>query len=466
MKKNKKNQYLAKNTFLFAIGNFGSKLISFLLVPIYTNILSTSGYGVLDIINVILTIGLPIITLNISESILRFLLDKDSNKDNILQICYYFSIISIIFSFMLIPIFNLIPEISTHSILIAIYLASSAISGIAMCYIRGVEKIKSYAIISIIKTSFIGILSIVFLVLLHMTIDGYLLAYILSEILAIILCFIFGVSDKKVKLSKPDIYLTKKMVSFSFFLIPNALMWWIINSMDRFMIIPMYGIDANGIYAVSSKVPAMLSIFTNIFNQAWLYSTVKNEQNDKKDSEKYTNYIYSIFFKTIMLVAIILVLIIKPLLNIYVGKSFYTAWIYSIPIIVGTAFSSLGTFISSEYNLHKDSRGFLKSATIGALINLILNYALMSILGVMGAAIATCISFISVFIFRAIDIRKYKKIKYIDRKKIPYIITLITTSISIYINCVFLNILTYTLISILVISYTKLIYKELKKKEA
>ena len=68
-----KNRYLFKNTLIFTLGNFGSKFITFLLVPLYTNTLSTSGYGVLDIINAIIMIGVPIVTLNISESVMRFL---------------------------------------------------------------------------------------------------------------------------------------------------------------------------------------------------------------------------------------------------------------------------------------------------------------------------------------------------------------------------------------------------------
>ena len=76
MKSDLRNKYLLKNTIIFFIGNFGSKILQFLLVPFYTNILSTSEYGTLDLINVINMVLIPLITFNISESIMRFSMDN------------------------------------------------------------------------------------------------------------------------------------------------------------------------------------------------------------------------------------------------------------------------------------------------------------------------------------------------------------------------------------------------------
>ena len=212
-----KNRYLLKNTLIFALGNFGSKLITFLLVPLYTNTLSTSGYGILDIINAIIMIGVPIVTLNISEAVMRFLLDKNSDKEKILGICCNFSLIAIISSFLLCPIFNLFQEISSYSLLLSIYILVTAVSGISLCYIRGIEKLLIFSIISIIKTLIIGIASIIFLVVFKLGINGYLLAYIIAETATILICMFFGIKDYKIRLSRPDKKLIKQMVKFSIF---------------------------------------------------------------------------------------------------------------------------------------------------------------------------------------------------------------------------------------------------------
>ena len=88
MKKNERGKYLAKNTALFALGNIGTKMISFFLVPIYTNALSTSEYGVTDLIASICTVLVPILTCNIGESVMRFALDEDADYDKIMnEVC-------------------------------------------------------------------------------------------------------------------------------------------------------------------------------------------------------------------------------------------------------------------------------------------------------------------------------------------------------------------------------------------
>lgn len=83
---NNRNRYLMKNTIIFTLGNFGSKLISFFLIPLYTNVLTTTEYGVVDLVVTVVTVAVPVLTLNISESVMRFALDKDADKQKITQI--------------------------------------------------------------------------------------------------------------------------------------------------------------------------------------------------------------------------------------------------------------------------------------------------------------------------------------------------------------------------------------------
>ena len=85
MAKNR-SDYLIKNTIIFTMGNLGSKLISFFLVPLYTYALTATEYGVVDLIVTVGTVAVPVLTLNISEAVMRFALDKDADKKKITQI--------------------------------------------------------------------------------------------------------------------------------------------------------------------------------------------------------------------------------------------------------------------------------------------------------------------------------------------------------------------------------------------
>ena len=82
---NKKYNFLFKNTSIFAIGVFGSKLITFFLVPLYTNVLTTEEYGSADLVTTLANIIVPIISLVIYDSVLRFGLSKSENTDSVIK---------------------------------------------------------------------------------------------------------------------------------------------------------------------------------------------------------------------------------------------------------------------------------------------------------------------------------------------------------------------------------------------
>lgn len=436
----KRNKYLIKNTFLFALGNFGSKLISFFLLPLYTNILTAAEYGTIDLLLIIGMILVPILTLNISEAVMRFLLDKDLKEYEILNISYFIIFLFFILSIILVPIFSLFDVIANYTYLFALYVFTLGTSTILMAYIRGIEKVLDYSIIGIIQTFMIALLNIVFLLVFNIGIEGYILAYILSYFITIVLCVVRGDLFKKSKFKRFNVVLLKSMTKYSLFLIPNSIMWWIINSLDRIMITSMIGISANGIYAVSYKIPSILSTVTSVFNQAWTYSAIK--EKDSVDKNEYTNEVYKFLFKTMIIIAASLTLIIKPFLRFYVGFEFYSAWRFIPPLILGTVFLTASSFLANEYTVHKDSKGFFISSSIGAFVNVILNYFLINKIGILGAAIATCLCYISIYLYRVIDTKKYVKITYFDRG--------IIFSLSIYILLSFIlyfdNLLSYLFI--------------------
>lgn len=471
MKQEKRKKYLLKNTLIFSIGNFGSKLITFFLVPLYTNVLTTVEYGTVDLMTVLTTVVVPIITLNISESVMRFSMDNDIKKEKILSIGLLISIIASIISVLSIPIFNAFTVTSDYSIFLSLYILSFSASLILLCYIRGIEKLLDYSIISIVQTAIIAILNVVFLVKFKLGIKGYILAYTISYFTTILLCLIRGNIKKNLKSFKIDNSLLKKMLKYSILLIPNSLMWWIMNSLDRIMVTSMIGVAENGIYAVSYKIPSILTTLTNIFNQAWMFSAVKEKES--KDKNQYTSSIFDGLSTAVIAITLFLLLILKPLLKIYVGTDFYTSWKYVPPLLVGSAVLTLGTFLSNEYTAHKDSKGFLYSSLLGAVLNVILNSILIPKIGIIGASLATCVSYIGVFIYRIVDTKKYVKIEYLTKNKIMNFIILLVMAISTYVNQKYVIIIQLFLIIFVIFAnrgsfqliYKKFFNKIITKKE-
>ena len=161
--KESRNKYLLKNTLIFTIGNIGSKLITFFLIPLYTGVLSTAEYGITDLINTISVVLVPLITLNISEAVMRFALDKDADKDKISQIGTMILLIAAIIGIIIIPICSLFKQVADYRIYVYFYIISSAACQLYLADLRGKELLIQYSIGNIVLTLFTALFNVLFL---------------------------------------------------------------------------------------------------------------------------------------------------------------------------------------------------------------------------------------------------------------------------------------------------------------
>lgn len=424
-----RKKYLAKNTALFALNTIGTKLIIFLLVPLYTKAFTTSEYGTVDLITTIGAILVPIITINIGEAVMRFALDNDVNKNDVMSIGVLFAVFSFVIGFSVFFVVEYFQQISISKFLIYFYCISQGLYIIFSCNLRGQEKLLHYAIGNILNTFVIAVLNILFLLVFKIGINGYFYAYILSNFIAFLYCFIAGDVKVVVQSFYIDKKLMKKMVSYAIVLVPNSLMWWIMNSSDHIMVSSMIGMDSNGIYAISYKIPSILSALSTVFNQAWSYSAI--HENKSEDRETFNNNMFDKLVRFHLIITVFLMGIMKPFLKIYVRQpAYYDAWKYTPYLLVGYFFLTMGTFLSTTYTVQKDSKGFLISGTVGAVLNIVLNWILIPIMGIHGAAFATCISYIAVFLYRSRDTRRYMVIHVFKLEYVVGYAVLVVTAIS------------------------------------
>lgn len=427
-----RNNYLIKNTIIFTLGSLGSKIISFFLVPLYTYVLTASEYGVVDLVVTVGTVAIPILTLNISEAVMRFALDKDADKEKITQIGTGILLIGILVGLLIFPVCGFFNKISQYSTYIYFYVISLAASQLYLCDLRGKELLIYYSIGNVLNTFFIAVLNIVFLLVLKEGIEGYLKAYIIANALTAIYAIIAGKGYRSFYPLRIDKKLLLQMVEYSIVLIPNSFMWWIMNSSDRIMVSGMVSVAANGIYAVSYKLPTLVSTLTTIFNQAWSYSAIREEGT--ADEDEYNNKIFEALIGMVMLIGIGLLTFAKPFLSVYVSKEYYVAWKYMPFLTVGCVYLTMASFMATSYTVHKDSFGYLFSGMFGAIFNVAMNFVLIPLIGVYGAAIATCISYILVFVFRLFHTRKYIRYNIYNKEFIVGSTILVLSACMMFIN--------------------------------
>ena len=403
-----KNKYLLKNSAIFAIGNIGTKLINFFLVPYYTYVLSSEEYGTVDLLFTVCSLVIPIIMCNINEAVMRFLMEKDEQDHKIGSVAVGFILLGAVGGLILIPIFAAIPLTKPYIFEMYLYIVLKAAHSVGLYYLRGKEELLKYAVCSILTTVFIAGFNIAFLSFFNAGIRGYFRAYNISYLLAMVVAVIWGKEYKIFYNFKIEKKMVKSMLCFSIALVPNALLWWMINSSDRIMVSTMVGLSANGLYGVAYKIPSMLTTLSNIFMQAWTYSAI-NEKNENA-GETYTNFIFDKLFGMMALVSGGILLTNKLLFKLLFSDEYAEAWRYSPALIVGFFFLTMATFIGTSYYVEKNTVGTMLSALVGAITNILLNFILIPRLGANGAAIATGISYLIIFLYRYYDTQKYIRI--------------------------------------------------------
>lgn len=405
MRKENKYYQLVLNTLLFALGNLGSKFIVFILMPLYTNALTTAEYGISELVITVTNLLIPFVTVSIQDATLRFTLDKKNKSGEVLKNTILVLSIGLVLSCLLYPFMELYSAINGWTqyvlILTIVYMIRNALS----IYLKAIGKTRLFAIDSILYTLFLMVSNIVLLTLFRLGLRGYFYAIIISTVGSIILLIIFGDVIEGCKSSRVNMKLLKDMVVFSLPMVFNNVSWWIINSSDKVMIEYFDSVSAAGIYSVASKIPSLLTTLTNIFNQAWIISSVS--EYDTTRDKNFSSNIFSVFNCMLIMVASGVVLIIKPFMQIYIGEDFIESWQYVPLLLLGSIFQSYAAFFGAIYTSAKKNFSVMTTTLVAAAINIIMNIILIPVIGIQGAVIATVIAYFVVFVFRMMGSRKY-----------------------------------------------------------
>lgn len=413
MEKKRKVTNLVKNTLLFGISTFGSKILVFLFLPLYTDLLTTTDYGTADAIVTTTNLLVYIFTLNIADGVLRFAIEKKDIQGEIfnfgIKVIFLGSTILAILIILSSRIYPLNWNFYCYFFLLG-YFFVNAIYSLLSAYLRAINQVKSVAIASIISISAMLIANIVFLVVLKIGLLGYLIALVLGPFISAIYCFYKIIKSGSIRNNKSrELSVSKEIIKYCIPLAFNGICWWINNSIDKYFIIYMLDASHNGIYSAAGKISAILLIFQTIFIQAWSLSAITDFDFEDKDGF-FTNT-YEVYKDILVMVCFILNILNIPIAKLLFARGFYIAWQSSVILVFATLFSALGGYLGSIFSAAKNTLNLAITTVAGAIINVIFNILLIPHIGIKGAAIATTISFFSIWIVRVMLIKNIIHIK-------------------------------------------------------
>ena len=410
------NKYLIKNVAVLTVGNFLTKILSFFLIPLYTAALTTAEYGIYDLINTTITLMIPILTLNVMEGIFRYALDKDVDKKDLIAIGIKYFIISTVITGVLAAaneLTGLIPVFKDKAIFFFLMFTADALLGILTSIAKGFEKLQIIAVSGIVSCVVIISTNLLFLLVFKWGLPGYFISNILGVSLQCAY-IVFGlklwryVKNPFRKNTERNV-LEKSVVKYSKPLIAISIGWWVNNAASRYIVTAFCGVAVNGLFSVAYKIPSFLNVFASIFNQAWNLSAVIDF--DKEDSDGFFAKTYSSYNCAMLFVCSGLIFGDKILAKMFFANDFYQAWIYVPLLVIAVFFGAISGYIGGIFAAVKKSDIYATSTIIGAVVNIILNFALVHSLDAVGSAIATVISYIVVWAIRYYELKKIMHIK-------------------------------------------------------
>ena len=342
---------LISNTVLFGLSTFGARLLTFLLTPFYTRVLSSAEYGLTDLLLQTGNLIIPIASVGIANAVIRYGLEQSRDKSGVFTIGMLTTLAGFCLLLFLSPLLGQIGFLSGYLHLVLLYVLANVLA------------------------------------------DGITTAFV----------FLCARQWRYLRLSAVKRRDAARMLRYSAPLVPANLCGWIINISDRYLIALLIGNATTGIYAVANKIPTVLFTVANTFSSAWQLSALAEQTRAEK--ERFFSNVYAVYSVIAFVVASGVILTAQISTRLLAAPGYYAAWRYVPVLTLATTFACLGSFLSSIYMAEQRSTATFATTMLGAACNLVGNFFLIRYWGSMGAAVSTLLSYILIFAVRAVHTR-------------------------------------------------------------
>ena len=408
-----KYKTLLINIGLFTLNTISTKLITFLLVPLYTFFLTTKDYGITDMSLTVVSLVAPIVTLSIGDAVTRYIIDDFDDRKRYITLGFWVTVFGCVVMFLLLPILELpmFGGLGRYKYLYICYFISSSFNGFMANVARGLNYIKLITWVSIVSSIVSASTAGILIGLCGWKVKGYFVSLILGGTVSVVLYLICGKMWRYIQIPRDgkDRSYLRAMLRYSIPLMPNSVFWWMGTSVNRFFITSMLGIGASGLFAAASKIPNMMNLVSSTFWQAWSLSAF--QQYKQEDTDRFYSNVFVVFRSFCFIAASVLILVSPCLASILLQKEFYNAW-YIIPILVlGFLLNVFAGFYGTVFTAGMKTKYLLTSTMSAAVVVVVLTWALIPPLGLQGAAWAIVGSNLVMYLMRLFDSRKFIAIK-------------------------------------------------------
>lgn len=465
---------LVINTIVLAIGRYMPKLSVIVTLPILTSCLTKAEYGTIDLISTLVMMVIPIATLQIQTAAFRFLIDYRGDVENSSRVISNIFIvtlpISLVASFIIqlfFPRFNLYVRalISMYFFFDTIYLTIGQI-------VRGLGYNKIYSTAAIINSVLYTIGIVVGVYFGKKGILGVMISLVGAHLVATAFLSLKIRLNRYIVRSYVSLEWIKKMLAYSWPMVPNNLSTWVLKLSDRLVITAFLGIEANAVYAVANRIPNMLSLAQSVMVMAW-QENASIAAGDADADEYYSKMLDKIF--SLMFGCTVLLIAATPIMFKILIRGDYAEAYYQMPVLIlAMFFFVMSSYFGGIYIAHKQTVNVGISTMVAAVINLAIDLAFVNVIGIWAGSISTLTAYVVLYVYRMFNCQRFQKIRINYAKQIFLILIMVVLLISCFMQKLYLNIINIVAAILLFVFFNRdvvkagigLIKRKLKRSNA
>lgn len=410
---------LILNTALFAVNAIATRLVTFLLVPLYTAFMTAGEYGVTDMSLTVISLVTPLATLSVADAAVRFIVGDRTHGSEYTFIGFIVTIASIALVAIISPVlsFGAFGGLGMYKGWFVLAYASSALLQMCGEAARGVGEVRLIPICAGISALVTCVSAGALIGVFGMAVVGYFLSVSAGPLVAIVVYFTVGGMGKRVLdgarlVLEGRLELIKRlcipMFRYSLPLIPNSLFWWVGTSINRFFITGMLGIASSGMFAAAGKLPGLLNTVYSVFQQAWQLSAFQESDNEGLD--RFFSLVFHILQAVMTLLCALISFFAPWLASLFLRGEFYEAWPMIPVLLIANLMNVFNAFFGTVYTTTMRTSYIMRTTVVGAVICVLLTPALIVPFGTYGACMASAAGNALVFVMRARDSRKYIRV--------------------------------------------------------
>lgn len=401
---------LIKNTGIIAVGGMATKLVQFLLLPLYTSVLPPTEYGAVDYLNTIALFCVPVASLLMDEALFRFLIDCETEEDRRRAVTATVGVLALgcVLFAALMGVLELVFHPDSFWWIVGLVYAGTMLQMVS-ALLRGFGDTMGYSLANFLASAVMIVLNVLFIAVFRWGVEGMLSATVIAQGGVALVFAVRKRVWRYVDLSLIDRAYMGRLIRYAVPLVPNKVSWTIMNMLDRLVIMVTLGPGAAGLYAVAYKFPNVMDQVYGFFYQSWKESSARS-LNAEGDEVDFYDAIYRMLRRFMMSVVLGMTALMPLVYDLMIDWQYHEGILYVPILLLATFFSNISGFYGGIFTAHKDTKIMGTTTIVSALLCLVLNLVLIPSIGLYGASVATLASMFVVNEYRRVKVRAYARL--------------------------------------------------------